>query len=78
MTPKRFRIYHLHIGARPGIFQKAFATTAEIIAFSAEVIAFSYDPEKEYQILVDHKKSYSIGEFKAFSAENRFDNGGRP
>jgi hypothetical protein len=57
--------------ANPAFFQKAFATTAE-------VIAFSYDPEEEYQILVDHKKSYSIDEFKAFAAENKFDNGSRP
>ena len=71
MTPKRFRIYHLDIGGGPGIFQAAFATTAE-------VIAFSYEPEQEYRILVDHKKSYSIAEFKAFAAENKFDNGGRP
>jgi hypothetical protein len=71
MTPKRFRIYHLDIGERPGIFQAAFATTAEIIAFS-------YEPEHEYRILVDHKKSYSKDEFKAFAAANKFDNGSRP
>jgi hypothetical protein len=71
MTPKRFRIYHLDIGDSPGIFQGAFATTAE-------AIAFSYEPEQEYRILVDHKKSYSIDEFKAFAAANKFDNGGRP
>jgi hypothetical protein len=71
MTPKRFRIYHLAIGGTPGIFQAAFAT-------AAEVIAFSYDPKQEYRILVDHKKSYSIDEFKAFATENKFDNGGRP
>jgi hypothetical protein len=71
MTPKRFRIYHLDIGERPGIFLAAFATTAE-------VIAFSYKPEQEYRILVDHKKSYSIDEFKAFAAANKFDNGDRP
>ena len=63
MTPKRFRIYHLDVGGRPSIFKKAFATTAE-------VIAFSYEPGNEYHILVDHKKSYSIDEFKAFAAEN--------
>jgi hypothetical protein len=71
MTPRRFRIYHLDIGGTPSIFQRAFATTAE-------VVAFSYDPKQEYQILVDHKKSYSIDEFKTFAAENKFDNGGRP
>ena len=71
MTPKRFRIYHLDIGGKPGIFQGAFATTAD-------AIAFSYKPEKEYQILVDHKKSYSIADFKAFADANKFDNGGRP
>jgi hypothetical protein len=71
MTPKRFRIYHLDIGETPGIFQAAFATTAE-------VIAFSYEPEQEYRVLVDHKTSYSIDEFKAFAAANKFDNGGRP
>ena len=71
MTPKRFRVYHQDIGGTPGIFQGAFATTPE-------VVAFSYEPEKEYQILVDHKKSYSIAEFKAFATENKFDNGGRP
>jgi hypothetical protein len=71
MTPKRFRIYHLDIGERPGIFQAAFATTAE-------VIAFSYKPEQEYRVLVDHKKSYSTDEFEAFAAANKFDNGGRP
>ena len=71
MTPKRFRIYHLDIGGRPGIFQGAFTTTAE-------AIAFSYEPKKEYQILVDHKKSYSMADFKALAAENKFDNGGRP
>ncbi|MGA8613839.1 MAG: hypothetical protein WB760_19630 [Xanthobacteraceae bacterium] len=71
MTPKRFRIYHLDIGGKPGIFQGAFATTAEAIAFSCK-------PEEEYRILVDHKKSYSVAEFKAFAAENKFDNGGRP
>jgi hypothetical protein len=71
MTPKRFRIYHLDIGDTPGIFQAAFATTAE-------VIAFSYEPEQEYRLLVDHKKSYSIDEFKAFAAANKFDNGNRP
>ncbi len=71
MTPKRFRIYHLDIGGKPGIFQRSFATTAE-------VIAFTYKPEEKYLILVDHKKSYSIDEFKAFAAENKFDNGSRP
>jgi hypothetical protein len=71
LTPRRFRIYHLDIGGTPGIFQKSFATTAE-------AIAFSYEPEKKYQILVDHKKSYSIEEFKTFAGENKFDNGGRP
>jgi hypothetical protein len=71
MTPKRFRIYRLEIGGRLDIFQAAFATTAE-------VVAFSYEPEKEYRILVDHKKSYSIEEFKAFAAEMKFDNGVRP
>ena len=70
MTPKRFRIYHSDIGDRPGMFQAAFAT-------SAEVIAFSYKPRQEYQILVDHKKSYSIDEFKTFAGDNKFDNGGR-
>jgi hypothetical protein len=43
MTPKRFRIYHSDIGDRPGMFQAAFATTAE-------VIAFSYKPGQEYRI----------------------------
>ena len=71
MTPKRFRIYHSDIGDRPGMFQAAFATTAE-------VIAFSYKPGQEYRILVDHKKSYSKDEFKAFAVANKFDNGGRP
>jgi hypothetical protein len=71
MTPKRFRIYHLDIGERPSMFHAAFATTAE-------VIAFSYKPEQEYRILVDHKKSYSKDEFKAFAAGNKFDNGSRP
>jgi len=71
MTPKRFRIYHLDIGGRPGIFQGAFATTAEVIAFSCK-------PENEYQILVDHKKSYSIVEFKELASANKFDSGGRP
>jgi hypothetical protein len=71
LTPRRFRVYHLDIGGTPGIFQKSFATTAE-------AIAFSYEPEKDYQILVDHKKSYSIEEFKTFAGENKFDNGGRP
>ena len=71
MTPKRFRIYYLDIGGKPGMFQGAFATTADAIAFSCK-------PEQEYQILVDHKKSYSIAEFKEFAAENKFDNGGRP
>jgi hypothetical protein len=71
LTPRRFRIYHLDIGGRPGIFQKSFAT-------AAEVIAFSYEPKTEYQILVDHKKSYSIAEFKTFAGDNKFENGGRP
>jgi len=71
MTPKRFRIYHLDIGGKPGIFQRAFATATEAVAFSCKL-------EEEYQILVDHKKSYSIAEFRAFSAENKFDDGGRP
>jgi len=71
LSPKRFRIYHLDIDGKPGIFQGSFATTAE-------AIAFSYEPKKEYQILVDHKKSYSIDEFKTFAGENKFDNGGRP
>ena len=71
MTPKRFRIYHLDIGGKPGIFQGAFATTADAIAFSCK-------PEEEHRILVDHKKSYSIAEFKAFAAENKFDDGSRP
>jgi hypothetical protein len=71
MTPKRFRIYHLEIGGKLDIFQAAFATTAE-------VVAFSYEPEKKYRILVDHKKSYSIDEFKTFAADMKFDNGGRP
>jgi hypothetical protein len=70
MTPKRFRIYHSDIGDRPRMFQAAFATTAE-------VIAFSYQPGQEYRILVDHKKSYSIDEFKTFAGDNKFDNGGR-
>jgi hypothetical protein len=71
MTPKRFRIYHADIGDRPGMFQAAFATTPE-------VIAFSYKPGQEYRILVDHKRSYSIDEFKTFAAANKFDNGGGP
>jgi hypothetical protein len=71
MTPKRFRIYHADIGEKPGMFQAAFATTAE-------VVAFSYEVEKEYRILVDHRKSYSIDEFKALVAKNEFDIGGRP
>jgi hypothetical protein len=71
MTPKRFRIYHADIGEKPGMFQAAFATTAE-------VVAFSYEAEKEYRILVDHRKSYSIDEFKALVAKNEFDIGGRP
>jgi hypothetical protein len=71
LSPRRFRIYHLDIDGKPGIFQGSFATTAE-------AIAFSYEPKKEYQILVDHKKSYSIDEFRTFAGENKFDNGGRP
>ena len=71
MTPKRFRIYHLDIGGKPGIFQGAFATTADAIAFSCK-------PEEEHRILVDHKKSYSIDEFKESAAANKFDNGGGP
>jgi hypothetical protein len=71
MTPKRFRIYHLDIGERPSMFHAAFATTAE-------VIAFSYKPEQEYRVLVDHKKSYSTDEFKEFASAYKFDNGGRP
>jgi hypothetical protein len=67
----QFRVYHLDIDGKPGIFQGSFATTAE-------AIAFSYEPKKEYQILVDHKKSYSIDEFKIFAGENKFSNGGRP
>jgi hypothetical protein len=69
MTPKRFRIYHADMGEKPGMFQAAFATTAE-------VVAFSYEAEKEYRILVDHRKSYSIDEFKVLVAKNKFDIGG--
>jgi hypothetical protein len=68
MKPKRFRIYHADIGEKPGMFQAAFATTAE-------VVAFSYEAEKEYRILVDHKKSYSIDEFKALAAKTEFNTG---
>jgi hypothetical protein len=71
MTSKRFRIYYLDIGGKPDIFQGAFTTTADAIAFSCK-------PEEDHRILVDHRKSYSIDEFKAFAAENKFDNGGRP
>ena len=68
---RRFSIYRWDIHGRPGVFEGAHRTVAE-------VLAFPYDPNEEYWILVDHKKSYPIAEFKALALVQSFEKGKLP
>ena len=67
----RFRVYRWDVSGRPYVFQGACATVEQ-------VLGYPFQDGEEYRVLVDHKKSYSLAEFRALAMERKFVDGDLP